>query len=307
LALDSGFSPSTLWAVTESLTIQGRHLSLAELHDLRQWVGANPHWSRWRLSRELATRWDWRNGAGVLKDMAARTLLVKLAQRGLIALPERRQVPTNRMRCGAAPAMGLPEPSPAISGALTQLEPLSLQEVSAEPASRGWVKEALARFHYLGFGGAVGENLHYVVRDGQGRPLACLVFGAAAWKCQDRDRFIGWTAEQRQKHLALVANNTRFLILPWAKVPDLGSWILGQVAGRIAGDWQAKYGHSVVLLETFVEQSRFRGTVYRAANWESVGVTTGRTRQDRHTCLAVPRKEIYLYPLRRSFREALCA
>jgi len=293
--------------VTESLTIQGRHLSLAELHDLRQWVGANPHWSRWRLSRELATRWDWRNGAGVLKDMAARTLLVKLAQRGLIGLPERRQVPTNRMRCGAAPAMGLPEPSPSISGALTQLEPLSLQEVSAEPASRGWVKEALARFHYLGFGGAVGENLHYVVRDGQGRPLACLVFGAAAWKCQDRDRFIGWTAEQRQKHLALVANNTRFLILPWAKVPDLGSWILGQVAGRIAGDWQAKYGHSVVLLETFVEQSRFRGTVYRAANWESVGVTTGRTRQDRHTCLAVPRKEIYLYPLRRSFREALCA
>jgi len=103
--------------VTESLTIQGRHLSLAELHDLRQWVGANPHWSRWRLSRELATRWDWRNGAGVLKDMAARTLLVKLAQRGLIALPERRQVPTNRMRCGAAPAMGLPEPSPSISGA----------------------------------------------------------------------------------------------------------------------------------------------------------------------------------------------
>ena len=293
--------------MTENLTIQGRHLSLAELHDLRQWVGANPHWSRWRLSRELAARWDWRNGAGVLKDMAARTLLVKLAQRGLIALPERRQVPTNRMRCGAASAMGLPEPSPSISGALTQLEPLSLQEVSAEPASRGWVKEALAHFHYLGFGGAVGENLHYVVRDGQGRPLACLVFGAAAWKCQDRDRFIGWTAEQRQKHLALVANNTRFLILPWAKVPDLGSWILGQVAGRIADDWQTKYGHSVVLLETFVEQSRFRGTVYRAANWESVGVTTGRTRQDRHNCLAVPRKEIYLYPLRRSFREALCA
>ena len=137
------------------------------------------------------------------------------------------------------------------------------------------------------------------------RPLACLVFGAAAWKCQDRDRFIGWTAEQRQKHLALVANNTRFLILPWVKVPDLGSWILGQVAGRIGRDWQAKYGHPVVLLETFVEQQRFRGTVYRAANWQSVGVTAGTVRQDRHTCLQVPRKDIYLYPLRRSFREAL--
>jgi len=293
--------------VTESLTIQGRCLSLAQLQDLRQWVGANSHWSRWRLSRELATRWEWRNGAGVLKDMAARTLLVKLAQRGLIQLPRRRQTPTNRMRCGTAPSLELPEPGPPITDALAQLAPLSLQEISAEPTARAWVKEALARFHYLGFGGAVGENLQYVARDGQGRPLACLVFGAAAWKCQDRDRFIGWTAGQRQEHLALVANNTRFLILPWVRVPDLGSWLLGRVAGRIGRDWQAKYGHGVALLETFVERSRFRGTVYRAANWQWVGVTAGRSRQDRHTCLRVPRKDVYLYPLQRSFREALGA
>ena len=291
--------------MTESLTIQGRCLSPAQLRELRQWVGENPHWSRWRLSRELATRWDWRNGAGMLKDMAARTLLVKLAQRGLLALPERRQVPTNRMRCPARPAMELPEPSPSISGALAQLGPLNLREVSAEPPARAWVKEALARFHYLGFGGAVGENLQYVVRDGQERPLACLVFGAAAWKCQARDRFIGWTAGQRQNHLALVANNTRFLILPWVRVPDLGSWILGQIAGRIARDWRAKYGHRVVLLETFVEQPRFGGTVYRAANWQRVGRTTGRTRQDRHTCIQVAAKDIYVYPLGRGFRQVL--
>jgi len=207
--------------VTESLTIQGRRLSPAEVHDLRQWVSQNPHWSRWRLSRELATRWDWHNGAGVLKDMAARTLLVKLAQRGLITLPERRQTPTNRMRCAAQPVMEMPEPNQLIAGALAQREALSLQEVSGQPTPRAWVKEALARFHYLGFGGAVGENLQYVVRDGQSRPLACLVFGAAAWKCQDRDRFIGWTAEQRQSHLGWVANNTRFLVLPWVKAPDL--------------------------------------------------------------------------------------
>ena len=291
--------------MTESLTIQGRRLSAAQLQDLRQWVGANPHWSRWRLSRELATRWDWRNGAGVLKDMAARTLLVKLAQRGLISLPQRRQVPTNRMRCGPPSTLEGSDSGQPVSGALAQREPLSLQEVSAEPAARAWVKGALARFHYLGFGGAVGENLQYVVREGQNRPLACLVFGAAAWKCQDRDRFIGWTAAQRQEHLALVANNTRFLILPWVRVPDLGSWILGRVAGRIARDWQAKYGHWVVLLETFVEQPRFRGTVYRAANWQRVGRTTGRTRQDRHTCIQVAAKDIYVYPLCRSFRQVL--
>jgi len=294
-----------VWAVTESLTIQGRCLSAAQLQELRQWVGENPHWSRWRLSRELATRWDWRNGAGVLKDMAARTLLVKLAQRGLIGLPERRQVPTNRMRCGPPSTREGSEPGQPLTGTLAQLKPLTLREVSAEPAARVWVKEALARFHYLGFGGAVGENLQYVVRDGQNRPLACPVFGAAPWKCQGRDRFIGWTAAQRQQHLALVANNTRFLILPWVRVPDLGSWILGRIAGRIARDWQVKYGHPVVLLETFVEQPRFRGTVYRAANWQRVGRTTGRTRQDRHTRIQVAAKDIYVYRLHRGFREVL--
>jgi len=291
--------------VSESLTIQGRPLSLQGLEELRQWVGDNRHWSRWRLSRELATRWDWRNGAGQLKDMAARTLLVKLEQRGLLELPARRQVPTNRMRCGARPA--IIEPAEPIVCALADLEPMSVEEVSGQPAGRAWLRGALAQFHYLGFGGAVGQNLQYLVRDGQQRPVACAVFGAAAWKCQDRDRFIGWSAEQRQRNLGLVANNSRFLILPWVKVPHLGSWILGQVAGRIARDWRAKYGHPVVLLETFVERERFRGTVYRAANWRSVGVTAGRTRQDRHTCLRVPVKDIYLYALGSGFREALCA
>jgi uncharacterized protein DUF4338 len=276
--------------VSETLTIQGRPLSPQGLEELRQWVGNNPHWSRWRLSRELATRWEWRNAAGQLKDMAARTLLVKLHQRGLIELPARRQVPTNRMRCGAQPT--IIEPAEPIVCALADLQPLRVEEVSGRPAERAWLRGALSQFHYLGFGGAVGQNLQYLVRDGLHRPVACAVFGAAAWKCHDRDRFIGWSAEQRQSNLGLIANNSRFLILPSVKVPHLGSWILGRVAGRIARDWRAKYGHPVVLLETFVERERFRGTVYRAANWQPVGVTAGRTRQDRHTCIQVAVKDI---------------
>ena len=293
----------TFWAVSESLTIQGRPLSVQALEELRRWLGDNPRWSRWRLSRELALRWDWRNAAGQLKDMAARTLLVKLEQRGLIELPARRQVPTNRMRCGAQPAMV--EPTEPIVCGLADLHPLGVEEVSGQAAGRAWIRGALAQFHYLGFGGAVGQNLQYLVWDGQHRPLACAVFGASAWKCQDRDGFIGWSVEQRQKNLAMVANNARFLILPWVRVPHLGSWVLGQAAGRIAADWQAKYGHGVVLLETFVERDRFQGTVYRAANWQRVGATTGRTRQDRHGCIQVPVKDIYLYPLHPWFREAL--
>lgn len=293
--------------MNEIWLVQGRYLAQTDLEALRHWLGERPGWSRWRLSRELALRWDWRNGAGTLKDMAARALLLKLHQRGLISLPPRRQVPINRMRCSsAAPATPIRDQSPIECG-LAQLGALTVSEVSSQAAGRAWVKAALGQFHYLGFGGAVGENLQYVVRDGQGRALACLVFGAAAWKCQDRDQFIGWPTPRRQRNLGLVVNNTRFLILPWVKVPSLASWILGQISRRVSGDWQVKYGHGVALLETFVERARFRGTAYRAANWRVVGATTGRTRQDRHTCIQMPVKDIYLYPLRRDFREVLQA
>jgi hypothetical protein len=286
---------------------QGRCVGESDLEQIRQWRGAHADWSRRRLSRELAAHWGWRNGAGQLKDMAARALLVKLEQRGLIELPPRRRVPPNRMRGGSQTVAHLRWDQRPIECSLAGLGALQLSEVSGIAAERGWVAAALNRFHYLGFGGPVGENVQYMVREGGGRLLACLVFGAAAWKCQDRDRFLGWSAEQRRRNLGLIANNSRFLIVPWAKVPQLGSWVLGQISRRVAADWQGKYGHPVVVLETFVERGRFAGTAYRAANWLRVGATAGRTRQDRHTCIHAPVKDVYLYPLRRSFREALAA
>ena len=286
------------------LIVQGHRLNGPELAELRLWISAHPGWSRRRLSVELASRWEWRNGVGQLKDMAARTLLLKLQQRGLLELPPRRQVPTNRMRCVTS-ALALTEEPATRSCTLEDLGPLQVKEVSRDATERAWVKGTLGRYHYLGFNGAVGENLQYVVADGQGRRLACLVFGAAAWKCQDRDRFIGWSAQPRPRNLALIANNARFLILPSVQVRCLGSWILGRIGRQLAQDWQAKYGHRVVLMETFVEHPRFAGTVYRAANWQRVGRTAGRTRQDRHTCIQVAAKDIYVYPLRRGFREVL--
>jgi len=145
------------------------------------------------------------------------------------------------------------------------------------------------------------------VRSEQGRLLACLVFGSSAWKCQDRDQWIAWSREQREKKLNFTTNNTRFLILPWVKVPHLASWILGQISRRLSSDWQKKYGHPILLVETFVERDRFKGTAYRAANWIRVGSTTGRTRQDRNNSLCMPVKDIYLYPLLANFRKSLCA
>ena len=189
---------------------------------------------------------------------------------------------------------------------MADLGPLQVAEVSQERPGRQEIVAALRRFHYLGFGGAVGENLHYTVRDGQRRLLACLVFGSAAWKCQGRDTFIGWDIDQRRRHLPDLAGNIRFLILPWVQVGSLASWTLSAIVRRLSGDWQAKYGHPIHLVETFVEKDRFRGAAYRAANWIRVGETTGRTRQDRDRSMQTPVKDIYLYPLHRKFRELLC-
>jgi hypothetical protein len=284
--------------------VQGRVLREAEVERIRQLLQAHPEWSRRRLSQVLAEEWNWRNGAGQLKDMAARSLLVKLEQRGWIQLPARRATPTNRMRARVIVPRSWDMRPLAVS--LAELGPLEVQEVSGDAEGREILATALAQFHYRGHGGTVGENAQYLVRQRSGRVLAAVLWGAAAWKCQDRDRFIGWSAEARQRNLSLVTNNARFLLMPWVQVPRLGSWILGRVLRRLSVDWQAKYGHPILLVETFVERERFRGTVYQAANWQRVGSTQGRTRQDRYSTLHVPVKDIYVYPLVRHFREELC-
>lgn len=289
--------------MTESCVLQGRRIEPGEFLQVRELVANHPQWSRYRLSRELCALWNWRTATGQWKDMAARTLMAKMAARGWIDLPARRGLSPNRHRL--APPRPRSWPTTPISAALADLGPLTISEVSAQAAGRAEVRAALAQFHYLGYRTPVGENLQYGVRDGADRLLAVLVFGAAAWKCAARDRWIGWTADQRQARLNWVANNHRFLILPAVKVRHLASHILGRVARRIAADWRAKYGHPVVLLETFVERERFAGTCYRAANWQTLGSTQGRSRQDRHRTLQVPVKDCYACPLTDGFREVL--
>ena len=288
----------------DSVLVQGRRLESADLDRIRQLIAANPDWSRRRLSEALCAEWDWRNGRGRLKDMATRSLLVKLEARGLVELPPRRRVASNRMRSQAITPQAW-DPT-AIEVTFRQLGPLAISEVSRDPQARGRFAAALAEFHYLGFTGTIGENLQYTVSDSGGRLLGCLLFGSPAWKCSARDRYIGWTVEQRTQHLHLVTNNTRFLILPYVRVPHLASWFLGQALRRLSSDWQQKYGHPICLVETFVERQRFAGTCYRAANWIRVGETTGRSRQDRHHELDVPIKDVYLYPLHPRFRQELC-
>jgi hypothetical protein len=291
--------------MNETFVIQGRILNPADIARIQSLIAGNPTWSRRRLSQALCAEWDWRNAAGQIKDMAARTLLVKLQDRGLIELPARRQTPVNRMAARQI-TPGLWDKT-AVSGSFQSLGPLSIREISRDTAARTDFSAALAEFHYLGYRGTVGENLQYIVTNAQDRLLACLLFGSAAWKCRVRDQFIGWTPQQREQRLSLITNNTRFLILPWVRVPHLASWILGRILRRLSTDWEQKYGHPIHAVETFVERDRFAGTSYRAANWICLGTTTGRSRQDRLLTMQVPAKDVYLYPLNGRLHRELVA
>jgi hypothetical protein len=284
-----------------SFVLQGRLLHDDDLAQLCGLIAAHPAWSRRRLSVALAQAWHWRTPTGQLKDMAARTLMLKLEQRGLIVLPPRRRTASRRLPLVLE--LPLAPPAALITGTLRALMPLTLDLVTGtHPA----FSHALATHHYRGYGGPVGEHLAYMVRDRQGREVACLLFGAAAWKTKPRDGWIGWNDATRARHLHLIANHARFLILPWVRVPHLASHVLGRITRRLAADWHARYGHPVHLLETFVERDRFRGTCYRAANWIPVGQTQGRSRQDRDRTRCVPVKDIYLYALTPRVREELC-
>jgi hypothetical protein len=295
--------------VNDEVRVQGRVLRPEDLAQVRALIAAHPRASRRQLSARLCQAWDWKNDAGQFKDMATRTLMLKLHQRGLITLPARRQTPaTHRRGQCRGPELPLEFATPAPLGTeLKSVQPLDVQCLGAQHPDHRLFTALLARHHYLGLRTTVGENLKYLVRAATGEPLACLLFGAAAWKVAARDAWIGWSAAQRARRLQWITNNTRFLILPGVRIPHLASHVLGLVARRIARDWQAKYAHRVVALETFVQRDRFNGTCYRAANWIQLGATTGRTRQDRDHQLQQPVKDVYLLPLRPDWRAHLHA
>ncbi|MBC8492501.1 MAG: DUF4338 domain-containing protein [Chloroflexi bacterium] len=283
--------------------IQGRETTPEDIELVRYLIESNPSWHRTRLSKELCELWNWKAANGQIKDMAARSFLLKLEARGLITLPPRRQRYRNLRGARKSEIAVVLHSSDPITSNLKSLQPVRVEPVDA--GNLDLFNCLISKYHYLSLH-LVGKNMKYMAFDKEDRPLACLLFGSAAWKCAPRDEFIGWDAREREANVNMITNNTRFLILPWVAVPHLASHVLGRVARRIRGDWRDKYGHPVHLLETFVERDRFRGTCYRAANWTCVGETKGRSRQDRYTTMKVPVKDIYLYPLSKWFREALC-
>jgi hypothetical protein len=260
--------------------------------------------SRRKLSAQLCEAWQWKQANGALCDMVCRGLLLMLHRAGEIELPATRQTSLNPFIQRNKPQPILIDMTPQ-RDVLAGIRPISLQQVR-RTSEESLFNSLIEQHHYLGYEQPVGEHLKYLVW-AQQRPVASLAWSSSPRHLGARDRFIGWSQPARQRNLHLLAYNTRFLILPWVKVPHLASHILGRMAARLSADWEALYAHPIYLLETFVDPERFRGTCYLAANWKVLGETTGRGKADLTHRPNRSIKQVLALPLHRRFRERLSA
>jgi hypothetical protein len=288
-----------------AVRFRGREVTAEQIAFVRKLIRDNPGSSRRALSGMLCEAWGWRQPNGRLCDMICRGLMLELERHGRLKLPPRRQTPPNPLAAGRRKPAYIEVDRSPIQGRLKELGPLEIRQVRRSPWEGLW-GSLIEHHHYLRYCHPVGEQLKYLVFCGQ-RPIAALGFSSAPRHLGPRDRFIGWSAEQRRANLHLIATNLRFLILPWVQVPHLASHLLGRMARRIASDWQEVYEHPLYFLESFVDTERFSGTCYRAAGWVYLGLTTGRGKNDSTKRPNRSLKAVWGYPLGREFRRHLCA
>jgi hypothetical protein len=287
----------------ETWRYRGQIIDQEQLGFLREFIAAHPDSSRWKLSRQLCEALGWKQPNGALRDVVCRGLLLLLDRAGEIALPAvRRQILGQSRNTRSRPEPLLIDTTPLAMplSALGGMEIHSVRRTADEPLFNSLMEQ----HHYLGYEQPVGEHMKYLVW-AQQRPVACLAWSSSPRHLGARDRYIGWSQAARQRNLPLIAYNTRFLILPWVKVPHLASHILGRMAARISTDWESLYAHPIYLLETFVDPERFRGTCYLAANWKVLGETTGRGKADLTHRPNRSIKQVLALPLHRKFRERL--
>ena len=285
------------------LSFRGRQIRAADVAFLREFISQRPDLSRRRLSVKVCEAWNWVQPNGQLRDMVCRGLLLALHRAGQIELPAKRRSPLNNAIAHRRVSEVEPYDLTSIEGSLASLGPLEIRRVRRAEGEKLFA-HLLSRYHYLGYSRPVGEHLKYLVVAGA-RPIACVGWSSAPRQLNLRDQFLGAPKQAYRHHLHLIAYNTRYLIVPWVKVPHLASHLLGQIARRISADWQALYHHPIHLLESFVDIERFQGICYRAANWTCVARSVGRgtkSKSKQRTCAI---KELWVYALDRKFRQRL--
>jgi hypothetical protein len=286
------------------LTYRGKTVTVEDAAFIQQLIDDNPTASRRRLSVKLCQAWNWTQANGALRDMVCRGLMLSLHRAGHIKLPPKKVVPNNPLAKRRTPEKIIIDQSP-IESKLYLLKPLEFKQVRRTSAEKLF-NSLLAQYHYLGYTQPVGEQLKYIVY-AQKRPIGCLSFSSAPRHIGCRDRFIGWSASLRKTNLHLMAYNSRFLLLPWVRVPHLASHVLGRISRILAKDWQTVYNHRVYYLETFVDKDRFAGTCYKAANWIYLGDTTGRGKDDKTHRPNRSIKAVWGYALDKKFKAHLNA
>ena len=284
----------------------GRTFTGDEVDQIKEIVSTCSGISRTELASTVCELFDWKRPTGKLKTVECSQFLEHLAAKGILDLPNRKAGRPKGVKFTVKRTDKTQSPG-IITGNVKDFSPLRLRRVTTKAQRELWY-EYVDRYHYLGYQLPFGAQLRYFIESGNGENLilGCLQFSSPAWKMAPRDRWIGWSDEQRQCNLQKIVNNSRFLILPWVKVKNLASSVLAMALRTLPDDWQAAYGYRPVVMETLVDKSRFNGTCYKAANFIYLGATTGRGRMDReHARQGQSPKDIYVYPLTSRFQEEL--
>ena len=287
---------------TSSITQSGRKISKAEIEQIKETVDLCWRLSRYELAQTIAENLGWYTASGSLKVDACVKLLQQLESEEILQLPKKRGVSKPKIR--SIPITARTAPTVDIDCKLKQLDFVKLQAVSAPRDMELW-QEYVSRYHYLGYKKPFGYYLHYFIGSDRGI-LGCVLFSGAAKSIGVRDRWIGWTQAQRMRNLAWVINNSRFLILPWVKVANLASHVLGQIHKQILSHFKQRWGFCPVLLETFVDPQKYRGSCYKAANWSYLGMTTGLGLVRQGKSYRTSAKKVFVKPLVKEYRRLLC-
>lgn len=283
----------------------GQVVSDTQLKDIIEIIETFPKLTRTELAHTVCELFDWKRPTGKLKGVECRQFLERLDSKGVIRLPLIRQMAPKKSKPKISRTHET-DSQATITTKLRELSPLLLIRVETQEQRQLWY-QYIDRYHYLGYQLPFGAQLRYFVVSGTTHQrLGCFQFSSPAWMMMPRDQWISWNHEQRQRNLQKIVNNSRFLIFPWVKVKNLASSALALAIKTVPDDWERSYGYRPVLMETLVDEKRFKGTCYKAANWHYVGKTTGRGRMDkerkRHGLVV---KDIYLYPLTNGFRDEL--
>ena|SRR3990167_5406891 len=282
-------------------TFGGRKFRVQQIIDIQKTVSTFPNLSRSELAHTICEHVNWITPRGTNRIQTCLNALDEMEVSGIIKLPAKKEQ-AKKVSQKEIIYTDQTNEAQSINCSLSELMPIHLQSVYEKEHVQNW-NEFVDRYHYLGYRRPIGSSLRYFIIDRHGRKLGCLLFSFATTSLECREKWIGWSDENRQKHLKLIINNNRFLIFPWVNVEHLASKALSYATRQIGSDWEAHHGYKPVLIETFVDPDKYKGTCYKAANWQYIGETAGR--ESKNDAEIKNKKEVYLYPLDPDAREAL--